>query len=99
MSCFNEWTCVHPGKGHICWKRATSFVGTKEEAEAEANKWANVVAVPLHLADKIDEYNRRTVAAEQLLDQVYFLLHDKRRATSEYQRDEKILNRIKKNVE
>lgn len=61
------WTCVFPGKMGISWKLAWNNVGTKAEAEAEAAKNRNVVAIPLALWGRYKEYEHRTVAAERKL--------------------------------
>lgn len=70
MSAFKEWTCTFPGKMGLSWKRAWGGVGTKEEAEAEAAKYCNVVAVPLELFEKMKEHERRMVQAERKLESV-----------------------------
>jgi hypothetical protein len=64
MSVFADWTCTFPGKMGLSWKRAWHGVGTKEEAEAQAAKNCNVVAVPLQLFETMKEHERRMVAAE-----------------------------------
>lgn len=70
MSNYKEWTVVFPGKMGISWKRFQEFIGTEDEARAEAAKWGNSVAVPLELCLKMKEYERRTVAAEQKLQEL-----------------------------
>lgn len=70
--CYKEWTVVFPGKMAISWKRLQEFVGTEEEARAEAAKWGNVVVVPLVLWQKMKENEHRMVAAEQKLEELGF---------------------------
>lgn len=60
------WTCMFPGKMGISWK-ASWGTGTKEEAEAQASKNCNVIAVPLALWLRYKEYEHRAVAAERKL--------------------------------
>jgi len=60
------WTCIFPGKMGISWKRSWGE-GTKEEAEAEATKNCNVIAVPFALWARYKEYENRTVVAERKL--------------------------------
>jgi hypothetical protein len=67
MTAFLEWTCVFPGKMGLSWKRAWHRIGTKEEAEAQAAKNCNVIAVPMQLFDKMKEHELRMVVAEQKL--------------------------------
>ncbi len=64
---FKEWTCTFPGKMGISWKRAWDGVGTKAEAEAQAAKNCNAVAVPLELFESMKDYEFRTVKAEAKL--------------------------------
>jgi hypothetical protein len=68
MSVFQKWTCVFPGKMGLSWKRAWDGVGSKEEAEAQAAKNCNVVAVPLQLFETMKEHERRMVIAERPLN-------------------------------
>ncbi len=58
-----RWTCVFPGKMGISWKLAWNSCGTKQEAEVQAAKNCNVVAVPLALWLRYKEYEHRSVAA------------------------------------
>jgi hypothetical protein len=60
------WTCAFPGKMGLSWKRAWTE-GTKEEAEAEASKWANVIALPVQLFEHIKQMEHRMVVAERKL--------------------------------
>lgn len=70
MSAFKTWTVVFPGKMNLSWKRASFFdYGTREEAEAEAARYANVVAVPVELRDHLKEVEHRMVAAERKLNE------------------------------
>jgi hypothetical protein len=62
-----KWTCVFPGKMGISWKLAWNAYGTRGEAEAQAAKNCNVVAVPLALWLRYKEYEHRAVAAERKL--------------------------------
>ena len=64
------WTCVFPGKMGISWKLAWNSYGTKAEAEAQAAKNQNVVAVPLAFWLRYKEYEHRCVAAEKKLMEV-----------------------------
>ena len=64
---FEEWTTIFPGKMGLSWKRGWYGVGTKEEAEAEAAKNCNVVAVPLQLFEHVKEMEHRMVKAERQL--------------------------------
>jgi len=65
------WTCIFPGKMGISWKLAWNSYGTKAEAEEQAAKNRNVVAVPLALWLRYKEYEHRTVVAERkLLDEL-----------------------------
>lgn len=64
MSAFAKWTCVFPGKMGLSWKRTWHGTGTKEEAERQASKNRNVVAVPLEMFRKIKEHESRMVLAE-----------------------------------
>lgn len=50
---FGKWTCIFPGKMGLAWKRAWYGEGTKEEAETQAAKNCNVIAVPVQLAESI----------------------------------------------
>jgi hypothetical protein len=59
-----KWTCVFPGKMGISWKLSWNEHGTKEEAEIQAAKNCNVVAIPLALWLRYQEYENRAVAAE-----------------------------------
>ena len=67
MSAFAEWTCIFPGKMGLSWKRVWDDVGTKEEAEAQAEKNCNVIAVPLQLFEHVKEVEKRMVLAERAL--------------------------------
>ena len=62
---FAEWTCIFPGKMGLSWKRAWDGVGTKEEAEIQAMKHCNTVAVPLALFEHIRNVAKRMVEAKQ----------------------------------
>jgi hypothetical protein len=65
------WTCIFPGKMGISWKLAWNGTGTKLEAEEQAIKNRNVIAIPLALWLRYKEYEHRTVKAEQkLLDEL-----------------------------
>lgn len=77
---FEQWTCIFPGKMGLSWKRAWDGVGTKEQAETEAAKNCNVVAVPLQLFEKMKEHERRMVKAERMNEE----LGDKCRLIGEY---------------
>jgi len=63
---FKEWTTIFPGKMGLSWKRGWDGVGTKEEAETEAAKNCNVIAVPLQLFEHIKEIEQRMVKAERV---------------------------------
>ena len=63
------WVCVFPGKMGISWKLTWGH-GTRQEAEAQAAKNRNVVAVPLALWLRYKEYEHRSVAAEAKLVEV-----------------------------
>ena len=64
------WTCIFPGKMGISWKNSWGQ-GTKAEAEEQATKNRNVIAVPVALWLRYKEYEHRTVVAEQkLLDEL-----------------------------
>lgn len=64
------WTCIFPGKMGISWKLAWNNHGTKAEAEEQASKNCNVIAVPLALWLRYKEYESRAVVAERkLLDE------------------------------
>lgn len=67
---FTRWTCTFPGKMGLSWKRAWDGEGSKEEAEAEAAKNCNVVAVPVELFEKMKHYEHRTVEAERKLQEL-----------------------------
>ncbi len=68
MNVFDRWTCIFPGKMGLSWKLAWNSFGTKEEAEEQAAKNCNVVAVPVQLYEHIKETERRMVEAERKLD-------------------------------
>lgn len=68
---FKEWTCVFPGKGGLCWKRAWDCVGSREEAEAQAAKNCNVVAVPVDLWENINYYQKQYVVLYNKLEVFY----------------------------
>lgn len=51
----------------LCWKRAWDGTGTREDAERQAARNCNVVAVPLELFECLNEYQCRTAAAERKL--------------------------------
>jgi hypothetical protein len=65
-----KWTCIFPGKMGISWKRAWEGEGTRAEAEAQAAKNRNVIAVPVALWLRYKEYEHRCVAAERKLMEV-----------------------------
>jgi len=67
MNVFEEWTCIFPGKHGLSWKQAWYGSGPREEAENQASKNCNVVAVPLQLFQHIKEIEHRMVAAETKL--------------------------------
>lgn len=69
MSVFNEWTCIFPGKMGLSWKQSWG-TGTKEEAEVQADKNCNVIAVPLQLFETMKDHERRMVAAERELQEI-----------------------------
>jgi hypothetical protein len=62
-----QWTCIFPGKMGISWKIAWNSHGTKAEAEAQAAKNRNVLAVPLALWLRYREYEYCLVVAKQKL--------------------------------
>jgi hypothetical protein len=64
-----QWTCIFPGKMGISWKLAWNRHGTKSEAETQAAKNRNVVAVPLALWLRYKEYEHRSVVAERKLQE------------------------------
>lgn len=68
MSAFTQWTCIFPGKHGLSWRLAWNSQGTKEEAEAEATKHCNVIAVPVELYIHIKDIERRMVEAERRLN-------------------------------
>lgn len=64
------WVCIFPGKMGISWKLSWGE-GTKAEAEAQASKNRNVIAVPRSLWLRYKEYEHRTVKAEaKILDEL-----------------------------
>ena len=67
---FKEWVCIFPGKFGLSWKHAHPYdiYNSKEEAEVEALKYGNVVAVPLKLFEQMKKYEERMVVAERTLD-------------------------------
>ncbi len=75
---FKEWTCIFPGKMGISWKRAWDGVGTKEEAEEQAKKNCNVIAIPLQLFENIKRQERSLVIAMKKLNEVGYCqsIHD-----------------------
>lgn len=58
---FKEWTVIFPGRLGISWLLAWDATGTKEEAEAEANKHRNTVAVPLQLYKNLKHYEQEAM--------------------------------------
>jgi hypothetical protein len=64
---FDKWVCVFPGKMAICWKEASVEFDTREEAEEQAKKNCNVVAVPVALFDNYKNYIQKLQLAERLL--------------------------------
>jgi hypothetical protein len=68
MNVFEKWVCVHPGKMGLYWKIARSGEWIKEEAEIEASKNCNVVAIPLELFNHIEDIQNRVFKAESLLN-------------------------------
>lgn len=72
MSIFEKWTTTFPGKMGLSWKRGWHGEGTKAEAEAQADKNCNAVAVPVEFFDRYKEYERRMVEAERELSDLKF---------------------------
>lgn len=70
MNVFEKWTCIFPGKMGLSWKLSWNSYGTKEEAEAQAIKNCNVVAVPLQLYEHIKDVEQRMVKAERELNEL-----------------------------
>lgn len=68
-SAFEKWTTAFPGKMGLSWKRGWDGVGTKEEAETEAAKNCNVIALPLYLFLHIKQIEHRMVVAERIVNQ------------------------------
>lgn len=69
---WDKWVVVFPGKMGISWKHAYPYVDhytSFEEANAQASKNANTVAIPLALFERYKEYERRMVQAERTLQQ------------------------------
>jgi hypothetical protein len=67
-SAFEEWTCAFPGKMGLSWKQSAGVM-TKEEAETQAAKNCNVVAIPLELMKHIKNIERRLVKAETIVNE------------------------------
>lgn len=68
---FKEWICVHPGRSGKWWIVAASKTyKTREEAQSEADKYANVAAVPLRLFESMVESQRRMTEAEHILNNI-----------------------------
>lgn len=63
-SVFKDWVCIFPGKMGISWKLSHEAT-TREEAEIQAAKNCNVVAVPLQLYEKMRELEDRMMNAER----------------------------------
>jgi len=75
-SVFKQWTCAFPGKMGLSWKRAWDGVGTKEEAEIEAAKNCNVVAIPIQLFETMKDHEKRMVLAEEMVNKIRIMTHD-----------------------
>jgi hypothetical protein len=70
MSDFKEWTCVSAtGMAAYAAPRPNTWyaAGTREEAEAWAARWGNVVAVPVPLFEYIKGLQRDTMLQRDLL--------------------------------
>ena len=50
----NKWVCIFPGKMGLVWKLAYNKIfDTRIEAEIEADKYCNVIAVPVMLYEHL----------------------------------------------
>jgi hypothetical protein len=64
QSYFKQWVCIFPGKMGLSWKLASGPYASYEEAQQQAEKNANVCAVPYEFFEKYQESEKRMVQAE-----------------------------------
>lgn len=58
----DKWLCIFPGKGGRSWRLWKAYskeLMSQQEAQSYADKFANVVAVPLFLWEHIDSLQKQ----------------------------------------
>lgn len=67
----DKWVCIFPGKGELYLKLATDReFDSEKEAQEQASRNCNVVAIPLCFWEKIEEIQDRAVQAEGKLNEI-----------------------------